>query len=85
MAGFSNIGYHNDRVKTPNFDAYAKNGVTLEQHYTFWVQWRCRPSDVLYETRTHTSPLTPLTPGGLSLPLPILFSTARPRAARESG
>eukprot|EP00045_Choanoeca_perplexa_P013861 m.159069 g.159069 ORF g.159069 m.159069 type:complete len:493 (+) comp16480_c0_seq3:1-1479(+) len=39
--GYSNIGYHNDHVLTPNFDQAAADGVKLERQYTFWY---CSPT-----------------------------------------
>lgn len=39
--GWANVGYHNQHFFTPNMDRLAKEGVTLERHYTF--PW-CAPS-----------------------------------------
>ena len=39
--GWSNVGYHNERVITPAMDALAAEGATLDRHYT--APW-CAPS-----------------------------------------
>ena len=39
--GFNDVGYHNPRIKTPNLDSLAANGVRLENYY---VQPICTPT-----------------------------------------
>ena len=39
--GFNDVGYHNPRIKTPNLDNLAADGVRLENYY---VQPICTPT-----------------------------------------
>ncbi|MEL7499786.1 MAG: arylsulfatase [Planctomycetota bacterium] len=39
--GWGDVGYHGSRIQTPNIDALAEKGVTLEQ---FYVQPLCSPT-----------------------------------------
>ena len=39
--GFSDVGFRNPKVKTPNFDDLAKTGLVLNRHYVFMY---CSPS-----------------------------------------
>ena len=39
--GFNDVGYHNPRIKTPNLDSLAADGVRLENYY---VQPICTPT-----------------------------------------
>lgn len=39
--GWANVGHHNDLVITPNMDALAKEGATLDRHYVY--RW-CAPT-----------------------------------------
>ena len=33
--GWSNVGWHNEQMKTPHADALVKEGVELDRHYAF--------------------------------------------------
>ena len=39
--GFSEVGFRNPKVKTPNFDDLAKTGLVLNRHYVYMY---CSPS-----------------------------------------
>ena len=39
--GFADVGFHNPKLKTPNFDELAKTGLLLNRHYVYMY---CSPS-----------------------------------------
>ena len=39
--GFSDVGFRNPKVKTPNFDELVKDGLILNRHYVYMY---CSPS-----------------------------------------
>lgn len=54
--GYHDVGYHGSRIKTPNLDRLAEEGVKLERYY---VQPMCSPSRTqLMSGRYQVGPLT---------------------------
>ena len=45
--GYSDVGFHNPAIKTPNFDKLAKEGLILGRHYVFKY---CSPSRASFLT-----------------------------------
>lgn len=48
--GWNDVGYHNQRIRTPHIDALAESGVQLHQHY---VSPTCSPTRVALLTGRH--------------------------------
>jgi len=54
--GWADIGYHNDKVRTPNMDRLCEMGVELDAHY---VQPQCTPTRVALLTGRYPSRFGP--------------------------
>ena len=72
--GFSDVGFRNPAIKSPNFDALANNGLILNRHYVFKY---CSPSRASFLTgrwphHAHQYNIHPNTPLGANINMTML-------------